>query len=171
MPRVHTRGSTRIAISWGGHERVAREARTAAVHCPPTATKYNARFEMLSKIRSAKRLFVDLPRMLRLAYCLMFDARVPRYMKLAFGGGLALIALPVVDLPESLPVIGELDVLALSLLATRAFIAACPRAVVAEQEQLITLRRSRFDDDVRNGERIAMMIYRRLRPEEREAVS
>ena len=55
---------------------------------------------MLSKLRSAKRLFVDLPRMLRLAYCLMFDARVPRYMKLAFGGGLALIALPVVDLPE-----------------------------------------------------------------------
>jgi uncharacterized membrane protein YkvA (DUF1232 family) len=126
---------------------------------------------MLSKFRSAKRLFVDLPRMLRLAYCLMFDARVPKYMKLAFGGGLALIALPVIDLPEALPVIGELDVLALSLLATRAFIAACPRAVVAEQEQLITLRRSRFDDDVRNGERIAMLIYRRLRPEEREPVT
>jgi uncharacterized membrane protein YkvA (DUF1232 family) len=171
MPPARTRGSTRIASSSAAHERDARDARTAAVHCAPTATKYNARFEMLSKIRSAKRLFVDLPRMLRLAYCLMFDARVPRYMKLAFGGGLALIALPVVDLPESLPVIGELDVLALSLLATRAFIAACPRAVVAEQEQLITLRRSRFDDDVRSGERIAMMIYRRLRPEEREAVS
>jgi uncharacterized membrane protein YkvA (DUF1232 family) len=126
---------------------------------------------MLSKLRSAKRLFVDLPRMLRLAYCLMFDARVPGYMKLAFGGGLALIALPVVDLPESLPVIGELDVLALSLLATRAFIAACPRHIVAEQEELITQRRSRFDDDVRNGERIALMIYRRLRPEEGETVS
>ncbi len=126
---------------------------------------------MLSKFRSAKRLFVDLPRMLRLAYCLMFDDRVPRYMKLAFGGGLVLIALPVVDLPESLPIVGELDVLALSLLATRAFIAACPRAVVAEQEQLITLRRSKFDDDVRSGERIAMMIYRRLRPEDQEAVS
>ena len=124
---------------------------------------------MLSKVRSAKRLFVDLPRTLRLAYCLMFDPRVPRYMKLAFGGGLALIALPMVDLPESLPVIGELDVLALSLLATRAFIAASPRHVVAEQEMLITQRRSRFDDDVRNGERIALMIYRRLRPEEQEA--
>ncbi len=126
---------------------------------------------MLSKLRSAKRLFVDLPRMLRLAYCLMFDARVPGYMKFAFGGGLALIALPLVDLPESLPVIGELDVLALSLLATRAFIAACPRHVVAEQEELITQRRSRFDDDVRSGERIAMMIYRRLRPDEQEAVA
>ena len=126
---------------------------------------------MLSKLRSAKRLFVDLPRMLRLAYCLMFDPRVPSYMKVAFGGGLALIALPAVDLPESLPVIGELDILALSLLATRAFIAACPRHVVDEQEELITQRRSRFDADVRNGERMAMMIYRRLRPEERETVS
>src|ERR1700686_5637017 len=106
---------------------------------------------MLSKLRSAKRLFVDLPRMLRLAYCLMFDARVPGYMKLAFGGGLALIALPVVDLPESLPVIGELDVLALSLLATRAFIAACPRHVVAERAELIENRGSRFDEPVRNG--------------------
>ena len=49
-----------------------------------------------------------------------------------------------------------------------------PRAlvtIVAEQEELITQRRSRFDDDVRNGERIALMIYRRLRPEEQEAVS
>lgn len=166
MSRARARGSTRIASSWAANDRRAR--RTDRGGRP--FGEYNARFEMLSKIRSAKRLFVDLPRMLRLAYCLMFDARVPKYMKLAFGGGLALIALPVVDLPESLPVIGELDVLALSLLATRAFIAACPRAVVAEQEQLITLRRSRFDDDVRSGERIAMMIYRRLRPDEREAV-
>jgi uncharacterized membrane protein YkvA (DUF1232 family) len=171
MLRAREHGSTRVVISSMANECHTRRARTPAVPSVPTATKYNARFEMLSKIRGAKRLFVDLPRMLRLAYCLMFDARVPTYMKLAFGGGLALIALPVVDLPESLPVIGELDVLALSLLATRAFIAACPRAVVAEQEQLITLRRSRFDDDVRSGERIAMMIYRRLRPEERETVS
>jgi uncharacterized membrane protein YkvA (DUF1232 family) len=168
MPRARVRGSTRIASSWAANERRARRCTDRGGR---PFGEYNALFEMLSKIRSAKRLFVDLPRMLRLAYCLMFDARVPKYMKLAFGGGLALIALPLVDLPESLPVIGELDVLALSLLATRAFIAACPRAVVAEQEQLITLRRSRFDDDVRSGERLAMMIYRRLRPEEREAVS
>src|ERR1022692_2618808 len=126
---------------------------------------------MLSKLRSAKRLFVDLPRMLRLPPSPLFCARGAGYMKLAFGGGLALIALPIVELPESLPVIGELDVLALSLLATRAFIAACPRHVVAEQEELITQRRSRFDDDVRNGERIAMMIYRRLRPDEQEAIT
>jgi hypothetical protein len=37
--------------------------------------------------------------------------------------------------------------------------------VVAEQERLIAERRSRFDDDVRAGERVAKMVWRRLRPE------
>ena len=39
----------------------------------------------MSRLRSAKRLLVDLPRQLRLAYCLMRDHRVPRYTKAAFG--------------------------------------------------------------------------------------
>jgi uncharacterized membrane protein YkvA (DUF1232 family) len=117
---------------------------------------------MMSRVRSVKRLLVDLPRQLRLAYCLMFDHRVPRYTKLAFAGALGVIALPVIDLPEAIPVVGELDVIALSLLATRLFISACPRYVVEEQERLIMERRSRFDDDVRRGERIALLLYRRF---------
>src|SRR5439155_24861805 len=117
---------------------------------------------MMSRLRSAKRLLVDLPRQLRLAYCLMRDQRVPRYIKGAFGAALALIALPIVDLPESCPVVGGLDVIALSLLAVRLFIAACPRYVVEEQEQLIVERRSRFDEDVRKGERVAMLLSQRL---------
>jgi uncharacterized membrane protein YkvA (DUF1232 family) len=117
---------------------------------------------MMRRLRSVKRLLIDLPRQMRLAYCLVRDHRVPRYTKAAFGAALALIALPIVDLPEALPVIGELDVIALSLLAVRLFIAACPRYVVEEQEQLIVERRSRFDEDVRKGERVAMILYQRL---------
>jgi uncharacterized membrane protein YkvA (DUF1232 family) len=117
---------------------------------------------MMSQVRSVKRLLVDLPRQLRLAYCLMFDPRVPRYTKLAFAGALGVIALPVIDLPEAIPVVGELDVIALSLLATRLFISSCPRYVVEEQERLIMERRSRFDEDVRRGERIALHLYRRF---------
>src|SRR2546425_8522412 len=113
---------------------------------------------MMSRLRSAKRLLVDLPRQLRLAYCLMRDHRVPRYTKAAFGAALALIALPVVDLPEAIPVVGELDVIALSLLAVRLFIAACPRYIVEEQEQLILERRSHFDVDLRKGERLASLL-------------
>jgi uncharacterized membrane protein YkvA (DUF1232 family) len=118
---------------------------------------------MMSRLRSAKRLLVDLPRQLRLAYCLMFDHRVPRYTKVAFAGALGLIALPTVDLPESIPIVGELDAIALSFLAVRLFIGACPRYVVEDQERLIVERRSRFDEDVRRGERIAVVIYRRFR--------
>lgn len=122
---------------------------------------------MVKRLRAAKRLFVDLPRQLRLAYCLMRDPRVPAYVKLAFGGALLLIATPVVDLPESIPIIGEIDVIALTALSTRLFIVACPRYIVEEQERLITERRSRFDADVLAGERIALMLYHRLRPEDR----
>lgn len=89
------------------------------------------------------------------------------YVKGAFAAALGVIALPVVDLPASIPFVGELDVLALTVLAVRLFIAACPRYVVVEQERLIMERHSRFDEDVRRGEQIALLIYRRLRPEDR----
>ena len=55
---------------------------------------------MMSRLRSAKRLLVDLPRQLRLAYCLMRDHRVPRYTKAAFGAALALIAYTNVASPK-----------------------------------------------------------------------
>lgn len=119
------------------------------------------------RLRWAKMLLVDLPRQLRLAYCLFRDDRVPVYVKGAFAAALGVIALPMVDLPASIPFVGELDTVALTLLAVRLFIAACPRYVVAEQERLIMERHSRFDEDVRRGERIALMIYRRLRAEDR----
>jgi len=118
------------------------------------------------RVRWVKQLVVELPRQLRLAYCLFRDERVPMYVKAAFMGALGVIALPIVDLPAVIPFVGELDVLALTLLSVRLFIAACPRYVIEEQERLIMQRRSRFDEDVRRGERIAIMIYRRLRPEE-----
>jgi uncharacterized membrane protein YkvA (DUF1232 family) len=118
------------------------------------------------RVRWAKQLVFDLPRQLRLAYCLLRDDRVPAYIRAAFVGTLGIIALPVVDIPAAIPFVGELDVLALTLLAVRLFIAACPRYVVEDQEQLIIQRRSRFDEDLRRGERIAIMIYRRLRPED-----
>ena len=88
---------------------------------------------------------------------------MPPYVKIAFAGALVLIATPLVDLPEAIPVIGEIDVLALTALSVRLFIAACPRYVVEDQERLILERRSRFDEDVRRGERIALMLYHRFR--------
>ena len=119
------------------------------------------------RVRWARTLLFDLPRQLRLAYCLFRDERVPVYVKGAFAAALGVIALPMVNLPKQVPFVGELDTLALTLLAVRLFTAACPRYVVVEQERLIMERHSRFDDDVRRGEHVALLIYRRLRPEDR----
>lgn len=118
-------------------------------------------------MRWARTLLFELPRQLRLAYCLFRDDRVPVYVKGAFAAALGVIALPMVNLPKQIPIVGELDTLALTLLAVRLFTAACPRYVVSDQERLIMERRSRFDDDVRRGEHVAVLIYRRLRPEDR----
>ncbi len=117
---------------------------------------------MLNRLRFLKRLAVDLPRQVRLAYCLMRDARVPLRTKAAFGAGVAVIVTPFIDLPAAIPVVGELDMLALSLLALRLFIAACPDDVVSDIEQQILEGRSVFDEDLRNGERIATMLARRF---------
>jgi uncharacterized membrane protein YkvA (DUF1232 family) len=117
---------------------------------------------MLNRLRFLKRLAIDLPRQARLAFCLMRDARVPMRIKIAFGAGIAVIVTPFVDLPAAIPVVGELDMVALSLLAVRLFIAACPDDVVIDVEQQILEGRSVFDEDLRNGERLATMISRRF---------
>ncbi len=117
---------------------------------------------MLSRLRFLKRLAVDLPRQARLAYCLMRDDRVPLHTKVAFGAGIAVIVTPFIDLPAAIPVVGELDMVALSLLALRLFIAACPDDVVVDLEQQILEGRSVFDEDLRSGERVATAIARRF---------
>jgi uncharacterized membrane protein YkvA (DUF1232 family) len=125
---------------------------------------------MMKRVRGVKLLLIDLPLQLRLAYCLFREPRVPAYVKIAFATALGVIATPIVDLPASLPIVGELDVLALTVLAVRLFIAACPRYLVEEQERLIQERRSRFDEDVRRGERVALMLFRRLSRREQEEI-
>lgn len=120
---------------------------------------------MLNRLRFVKRLFRDLPQQLRLAYCLFRDPRVPVTTKALVAGAMGVIVTPFIDLPAMIPVVGELDMLALSLLAMKLFIAACPPEVVAEQEQLIIEQRSRFDEDVRGGERLATMLWERFRPD------
>jgi uncharacterized membrane protein YkvA (DUF1232 family) len=120
---------------------------------------------MFSRLRWFKNLFHDLPRQIRLAYCLVRDPRVPIAPKAGVLAVLGLVVTPVIDLPDEIPLVGELDSLAVAMVALRVFIAVCPPEVVAEQERLIAERRSRFDDDVRAGERLAMVIWRKLRPE------
>jgi uncharacterized membrane protein YkvA (DUF1232 family) len=117
---------------------------------------------MLGRARFLKRLLLDLPRNLKLAYCLWLDPRVPVRNKAALGAALGLIVTPYINLPAWIPVVGEMDILALSVLASRLFIGAAPDAVVAELEGQIRRRESRFDRDVEAGRRIAVALSRRL---------
>ncbi len=124
---------------------------------------------MLNRLRFIKRLAFDLPRQARLAYCLFRDPRVPARLKVAFGAGVGVIVTPFIDLPAAIPVVGEIDMLALSILAIRLFIAACPDDVVADVQQQILEGRSRFDDDLRSGERIATAIASRFQHDDVES--
>jgi uncharacterized membrane protein YkvA (DUF1232 family) len=117
---------------------------------------------MLGRVRFLKRLLLDLPRNLKLAYCLWLDPRVPVRNKAAMGTALGLIVTPYINLPAWIPVVGEMDILALSLLASRLFIGAAPDAVVAEHEAAIRRHESRFDQDVEAGRRVAVALSRRL---------
>ncbi|MEO8898861.1 MAG: hypothetical protein ABI352_08795 [Candidatus Dormibacter sp.] len=117
---------------------------------------------MLNRLRFVKRLAVDLPRQARLAYCLVRDRRVSRRTKVAFGAAIGVIITPFIDIPASIPVVGEIDMLALSMLALRLFIAACPDDVVSDLQQQILEGNSVFDEDLRNGERIASAIALRF---------
>jgi uncharacterized membrane protein YkvA (DUF1232 family) len=69
----------------------------------------------------AKELLVDVPRHGKLAYCLLRDDRVPTTPKAVLLGALVLIVSPI-DLPAWVPLMGELDMLALGVLAVSTFI-------------------------------------------------
>src|SRR5260370_18264658 len=82
----------------------------------------------------AKEVLIEVPRHGKLAYCLLRDPRVPAAPKAAVLGALALIVSPI-DLPAWVPVLGELDMLALSVLAGKPFIDACPPGLRPDPQQ------------------------------------
>jgi uncharacterized membrane protein YkvA (DUF1232 family) len=118
----------------------------------------------------AREVIVEVPRHGKLAYCLLRDPRVPAAPKAAVLGALALIISPI-DFPAWVPVLGELDMLALGVLAVKTFIEACPEDVRREHEQALEAGESVFDRDFRDtvaaaregGGRLARRIRARFR--------
>jgi uncharacterized membrane protein YkvA (DUF1232 family) len=95
----------------------------------------------------AKELLVDVPRHGKLAYCLLRDKRIPAAPKAALLGALGVIVSPI-DLPAWIPVLGELDMLALGILAVQTFIEACPEEIRQEHEAALAAKQSVWDRDV-----------------------
>jgi uncharacterized membrane protein YkvA (DUF1232 family) len=95
----------------------------------------------------AKELLIEVPQHGKLAYCLLRDPRVPAAPKAAVLAALALIVSPI-DFPAWVPVLGELDMLALGVLAVKTFIEACPENVRREHEAALKAGESIFDRDL-----------------------
>jgi uncharacterized membrane protein YkvA (DUF1232 family) len=95
------------------------------------------------------QILVEVPRHGKLAYCLLRDDRVPRAPKAVLLAALAVIVSPI-DFPAWIPVLGELDMLALGILAVQTFIEACPEEIRREHEAALSAKESIFDRDLRD---------------------
>ncbi|MCC7353388.1 MAG: DUF1232 domain-containing protein [Anaerolineae bacterium] len=80
-------------------------------------------------------MIAEIVRSLRLAWRLMNDSRVSILTRLTIPG-LALVYLlfPIDVAPDLIPLLGQLDDLAVVVIALRAFIAFCPPDVVRQHE-------------------------------------
>jgi uncharacterized membrane protein YkvA (DUF1232 family) len=116
---------------------------------------------MPSILSRAKTVLLDVPGRGKLAYCLMRDERVPATPKAVLLAALGVIVSPL-DLPAWIPVVGELDMLALGLLAVETFIEACPAELRREHEALLKSKQSIWDRDVRDTLSIARHGARRV---------
>jgi uncharacterized membrane protein YkvA (DUF1232 family) len=106
---------------------------------------------MLLSLRLLRRIAKELPKYGKLTYCLYRDPRVPQRNKVALAAAIAVILNPVVDVPLRLPVFGEMDAVALTVLAVRMFVERAPKDVVAEHQERIALGTSMFDQDLRES--------------------
>ena len=104
---------------------------------------------MPSMFSRAKTVLFDVPRHGKLAYCLMRDERIPAAPKAVLLGALGVIVSPL-DFPAWIPVLGELDMLALGILAVQTFIEACPADIRREHVAALDAKDSTFDRDLRD---------------------
>jgi uncharacterized membrane protein YkvA (DUF1232 family) len=105
----------------------------------------------INRFKRLRLLILELPQQLRLAYCLARDPRTPAPLKAALAGSLALILNPAIDLPAWVPVLGQMDAIALTVLAVRTFNAQAPRELRESIEADIRAGQSRFDLDLHQG--------------------
>jgi uncharacterized membrane protein YkvA (DUF1232 family) len=106
---------------------------------------------MLVGLRLLRRIARELPRYGKLTYALYRDPRVPQRNKIALTAALVAIYNPVVDLPLWVPVVGEMDALALTVLAVKVFVDRAPKAIVAEHQAAIQANDSLFDHDLQDA--------------------
>ena len=88
------------------------------------------------------------PRYLRLGWLLLQEPTVSGWGKAALGGGLAYAISPIDPVPDFIPVLGQLDDIAILLLAARTALRGCPADVADGYLQTAGLTRETLDRDL-----------------------
>jgi uncharacterized membrane protein YkvA (DUF1232 family) len=85
-------------------------------------------------------LLAQLPARIRLHWRLVRDRRVPPWAKALLGAAVVYVILPFDLIPDTLPVVGEVDDVVVLIMAARWFLRLCPPAVVAEHARALGVR-------------------------------
>jgi uncharacterized membrane protein YkvA (DUF1232 family) len=114
------------------------------------------------KLAALFRLARELPMYGRVVYCLYRDPRTPRAWKIGLTSAVFLIVTPFVNIPEVIPVLGEMETVALLLLAIRIAVGRAPKHLVAEHEAAIEAGTSLFHEDLQRARERADDLRDRL---------
>src|SRR5205809_7581338 len=136
MPRSPARSPRFGHVSRRGRGRVARGSR------PPKDVA-----EVVGLIRR-------LPTYIRLVWALLRDSRVPGQQKLILAGIGAYLVLPLDLIPDFVPVLGQLDDLAVVLLGLDLFIRSAPQEIVDEHLAKIAQDKDQLRRDIATAERL-----------------
>ena len=117
-------------------------------------------FVLANRIRAPKDMgeVVDLvrrlPTYIRLVWALLRDGRVPAQQKLILAGIGAYLFFPIDLIPDFVPVLGQLDDLAVVLLGLDLFIRSAPEAIVEEHLAKISQDKDQLRRDIATAERL-----------------
>ena len=115
---------------------------------------------MANRIRAPKDMaeVVDLirrlPTYIRLVWALLRDGRVPAQQKLILAGIGAYLFFPIDLIPDFVPVLGQLDDLAVVLLGLDLFIRSAPADIVEEHLMKISQDTDQLRRDIATAERV-----------------
>ncbi len=109
------------------------------------------------------RLAAALPKYGRIVYCLYRDPRTPRWWKVGLGLVLGVIWTPFINIPETVPVLGQMEWVALTLLAIRLAVNRAPQDLVAEHEAAIARGDSLWHQDLARARETAVDYRARRR--------
>jgi uncharacterized membrane protein YkvA (DUF1232 family) len=95
-----------------------------------------------------------LPTYMRLVWALLRDSRVPAGQKLILAGIVGYIVLPIDLIPDFVPVLGQLDDIAVVLLGLDLFIRSAPQDIVEEHLSRIAQDKDQLTRDIATAEQL-----------------